>query len=329
MAYETGTASSLSNLLGKISTFAQANGWTEDELDTVNGNFAFHKNDIYISMRWNVADPEVLAIYQALDYDAGEEPGDHTDDSGNGYNTNTSHSNTNLDNERCIDDIGDGPFSSYYFFEDDNYLHIVVEISSNVFRHMAFGEIDKYSDWTGGEYCCSQNQFAAGPTDYRNTVLFDARYGYTSGDFARRAATIHVEDLPNQDANGKWGQIWGINALASVPTDSAGEDKINIQGGMRGGPIARHFANIPSSASTGMVTMVQIGAWYIDTVTDYVYLLGYMPDIRFLNIRNFAPKQEVTIGSDTWVIFPTSQRTESAGTDSTYYSGIAYKKVTT
>ena len=54
-----------------------------------------------------------------------------------------------------------------------------------------------------------------------------------------------------------------------------------------------------------------------------------MPDARGINIRNFASKQEVTVGSDTWVLFPISKRTTAASTDTSYYSGVAYKKVTT
>lgn len=330
MAYETGTATDLANLLGKLLTFATANGWTQDEFDTVNGKIAFHKNNIYISGRWNVATPLVLSIHQALGYTGGNEPGTHPNDSGNGYNTTSDHTNTLLDNERSVPNIGDGSFPSYYFFEDDNYLHVVVEISSNVFRHLHFGEIDKYSDWTGGEYCCAQYQWVAGPIDFRNNCCFDGLFEDTGGDNKRRASTIHIEGMPNQDAASKWGQIWGYHdSAATIPDDTAGEAKISCQGGFRGGPIARMFAWIPSGSTSGMISMVQIGLWYVDISTSFVYLLGYLPDVRFLNIRNFAPKQEITIGSDVWVIFPLSEKTTSAGVNTTYYSGIAYKKVTT
>jgi len=328
MSYQTGTATDLADLLGKLMTFAVANGWTQDELDLVNGNIAFHRNSIYISGRWFVATPLQLSLHQALAFDGiSTEPGDHTDDSGNGYNTNSSHSNGNLDNERCVYNIGDGSFT-YFFFESDYYLHVVVEISTDVFRHMHFGSINKEGDWTGGEYCCGQMQIVAGPISTDNTALFDGLFADTGATDIRRASTIHMEGLPGQDGSGKWGQISG-NHSTTPPTDSAGNPKASCQGGFRGGPIARNFGWIPSSASTGMVTMVQIGLWYVDTGSNLVYLLGYMPDVRFFNIRNFAPKQEITISADTWVLFPTSKRTQAVEANSTYYSGVAYKKVTT
>ena len=59
--------------------------------------------------------------------------------------------------------------------------------------------------------------------------------------------------------------------------------------------------------------------------------LGQMKDVRGLNIGNFAEEEEILVGSDTWVVFPTYRKTPTTTnvTGYTGYQGIAYKKVTT
>lgn len=330
MAYQSGTSTNMADLLGKLMTFATANGWTQDELDLINGKAALHKNSIYVSFRWLVATPLQLSVHQALGFTASNEPGTHPNDSGNGYNSTSSHSNTLLDNERCVHNLGNGAYPHYAFFEDDDYIHIAVEISTDVFRHFGFGQGIKRGDWVGGEYAYGHFQSSGGPLTNSSSHLMDGGFEDIGTNDRRRAATMHVEGLPNQDGAGKWGQVWGYHDnAANIPDDSANEDKISIQGGHRAGPVARNFGWIPSSQSTGQISMYPFVLYYVDIDNSKVYELASIPDMRGINIRNFAPKQEVVIGSDTWVIYPTSKKSTAITSDYTAYAGVAYKKVTT
>jgi hypothetical protein len=330
VAYQTGAATDMEDLLDKLSTFAQANGWTEDEFDTVNGKLALHKNSVYVSFRWDTATPQHLSVHQALGYTGGNEPGNHTDDSGNGYNTTSSHVDSNLAQERCVRDLDDGPFPSYFFFEQDAspaYLHVVAEKSTDVFRHFGFGElITVGDDWTGGEYAYGHYQINTSPISQLNTMLLDGLFLQSSPSY-RQAATIHVEDLPGEGASSKWGQIWGATHT-TPPDDTATNAKVNIQGGFRGGPVARQFGVIAAGSQSGLIPAYPIWLLYRNNSNNRCYWLGTMPDIRGLNIKNFAAKEEIVIGSDTWVMFPLAQKTDSAVTDRTFNSGVAYKKVT-
>ncbi|MDX1488564.1 MAG: hypothetical protein R3268_10210, partial [Acidiferrobacterales bacterium] len=58
-----------------------------------------------------------------------------------------------------------------------------------------------------------------------------------------------------------------------------------------------------------------------------IYPLLQMPDVRGINIRHYVGGDEITVGADTWTVFPT--REKGQGTNATAYQGIAYKKVTT
>lgn len=331
MAYETGTATSMDDLITKLMTFATANGWTQDQLDTTANSAALHKGNIWVSFRWDPAGPDVLSIHQALGYTGGNEPGTHPNDSGNGFNTTTSHINANLDNERCVNGMGNGPYPSYFFFESDAspvYIHIVVEKSTDVFRHFGFGTIfPKYGNWTGGEYAYGNKQINDSPINRTSNVhMLDGLFNGT-GEIAVSAPTIHAEGLVGEGGSSKWGQVWG-GTSTTPPDDTGGNDKVSIHGGFKGGPIARGMAVVsPAGSGSGLVPMYPIGLFHRETDND-CYFLGFQPDVRGVNIKNFSNKQEVTIGSDVWVFFPLAQRTATPGTDRTYNSGVAYKKVT-
>jgi len=328
LAYETGTATDLADLITKLNTFATSNGWTGDELDTGNGDWAISKNTVFVSARWDTATPQHLALYQALAFDgAGTLPGDHTDDSGNGYNDTSSHVDTILDNERHVTDLGDGPFPSYHFFENDSnpaYIHVVVEVSTGIYRHFGFGELSKVGTWTGGEYVYAHYN-NNGTTNKLSTIFGTLLDGLQVNE--QFCATLHCEGLTNQDASSKWGIVWGTTTI-TPSNDSGGNPRERIQGGFRGGPTARAFGNFNGSSLTGLIPAYKIGLWHLDNDNNRMRLLGYQADVRGINIRNFSSGQEVTIGSDTWVMFPLLLRSTDNVAYHTDYSGIAYKKVT-
>jgi len=335
MANSTGTATDIDDLFDQLITFATANGWTEEEPTSTNSSPALSRGDCFVQWRYGGTSPptnRTVSMTQALAYiNSSTDPGNHTDDSGNGEET-TTPTDAVLKAERCISDFGDGPFS-YWFFEDDAdqpYIHVVVEVRTEEYRHFGFGTISKFGSWTGGEYAYGHYQAAGGTngaTLASATVLLDGLYEDATVSTAKRAATIHIEGMPNQAAAGKWGQVAGGNSAR--PDDRAGEDKIRIQGGFRSGPVANSWGNFSGAALDGLVPMYQIALFYVDEVSDHAYYLGNMIDVRGLNNRHFTPGEEVVIGSDTWVVFPMSIRTATLTVAlSSAYSGIAYRKVT-
>jgi hypothetical protein len=339
MAYQTGSATDLGDLLSKLDTFMVANGWTQNDFDdgatvAAEGFAQWNKNSMHVGLKWVANAPNNMSIHQALGNGGAVFPGAHTNDSGAGYNASFG-TDAQLDDERCVNDIGDGPFPSYYFFENDAspaYVHVVVEIASETFRHFGWGEMNKFNDWTGGEYC--YGQFADEATnssgvDTGHYVPFDGQQA-ASNALAQRNATIHAEGLPNQGVNEKWLLHMGGTAdLDSTDRlDTAGEIKRITFGGLRSGPIAYGFGEFRSDVSTGHIPLYPLAIFLRDFTNNYCYFLGDIPDIRGVDIFHFTPGQEVTVGSDVWLFFPLVRRTEDNVVGRTYYLGIAYKKVT-
>lgn len=318
MAFETNTAASMSSLITALHTFATANGWTQNELNTGTGRSALSRNNVFVSFRWDTSAPNHLGIYQALGFTVSNDPGTHPNDSGNGAVSGT---DSVLDDERHVNALGNGPFT-YWFFEQDVYLHVVVEKSADVFRHFGFGTLEKTGDWTGGEYAYGHMpQTAGGAIGTDGTLLLDGLFSDLTSSNEARAATLHVEGLPNQVASGKWGQVWGADTGSQ--NDTAGIAKVNIQGGFRGGPTASRFGRYSAGSGSGGIPMYPIETYYQDVANLRAYYLGRMPDVRGANIRFFSPRQVVNIGGSDWYFFPSQQKGIGTGTVN---QGIAYRR---
>jgi len=330
MGFSTGTSSTLPNFITSFLSFATTNGWTQDENDSGNGHVAFHRGSsgsgVWASMRYDTADAQVLSLHHALDFDgAGTDPGNHTDDSGNGVNS--SWSNATARGQRHVDLEGTGPYN-YWLFEDTTpapYLYAVIEISSGQFVHMHFGELVKDGTWTGGGFVCGFERL--GNLDsIQSTGLLDGLFSQ-SGNTGRKAATLHMEGFPEQDAAGKWGQVWGASMGTAAPDDTAGEDKVHVQGGFRGGPTAYAYGNNNGfSNDNGQVNGYPIECYYRQPTTAATRYLGSMPNVRGINNRFFSAAQAITIGSDTWYVFPWSAKSGTlVSAPNSGHSGIMYK----
>ncbi len=122
--------------------------------------------------------------------------------------------------------------------------------------------------------------------------------------------------------------MWGVSAAvasASLLNDTGGTVRRQIHGTFRAGMEPRGFGNPVGNLSAGYVPMHSVAAYYRDPSNVRTQLIGYLPDVRVLNVRNFEPGQAVTVGADTWRMFPMSQRTVAQVAGRSQYVGIAYK----
>lgn len=345
MAYETGTASDATDLMSKLSTFAQANGFTEDYYSGANRHLSLSRpaDNIYISFCWDGVD--YLQMYQALGFSGtyNEQPWNQVDDSGNG----SDDPDTYPDRGRQVSRIGAGSYTAYHFFAytDPHNIHVVLEFSPGLYRHFGFGKVHKVGTWVGGAWCAGHLWNWAGSSPFAiysspghagHTVLMDGAlvlgliyYGTYNND---AGGTLHVEGLPNQPAGGKWGHsVDNSNDDEDIGEDRGSIGRIRIAGGCRRSVALSQFGPFLPDLSNGFIPIIPMEIFYCDgdDAVDGWYYLGRMHNIGHISLHGIDPAQELTIGADTWIAFPTVRKSDVGGTNQeSENSGLIYKKVT-
>lgn len=346
MAYQTGTASDLDDLMNKLQIFAAANGFTVDNHDAA-GNFlsiSRPTDNLYVTYYWGNLDD--IMIWQALGYNATHKsaPWNQTDDSGNG-DANTTDPQTG----RNVSQIGNGTFTAYHFFAytSPHNLFIVLEFSPGLYRHFGFGMLEKSGSWTGGAWAAGHVWNRGGNPAYSgfdvpnllsHTILMDSLLvpGQTfyNAYSTNAGGTLHIEGFQTegQPVGGKWGHSVnpGTDPLV-VGNDRGGTGRVFIYGGFRGGPSVRLFGSFLPDLANGFVPIMPIETYYVadpDQQSRNFYYLGRMPNVGHIHLEGIDPGQQLTIGSDNWLAFPAVRKSNIGGDNQESHNmGIIYKKV--
>lgn len=344
MTYSSFVPANLDDIFGQLQTFLTTAGWTCNKgTSTGIGYFSARKNsgasyDICFAAQWDTATPANVGIYQWFGavYATGTAAGAQTNDSGNGAVGTLN--NTNFGTNRHVA-LTNTP-SQAWFFEDDHYFHVVVETAGGIYAHFGAGQLDKFNDWTGGEYVYGQRFSTSASSQQVSrtaTFLLDGHLDNgvspdTLTNSQLYAATVHVEGLGEQGGTEKWMVCMGSQSSASLGNDRASVNRRHILGGHRNGWFASNFSKFRGTIGRAVVPMYPIVQFYLNrTTNNFMGPLGQMKDVRALNIRNFVEEEQITVGADTWVVFPLYRKAVTGSESSGYsgYAGVAYKKVVT
>ncbi len=312
--YYSGSYGDQDALIVALDAALVAEGWTQDELDTVTNNrAAWHIGNLYVSASWNGTD---LLLYQALGYTGGNAPGAHPNDSGSSHR---------------VRDIGNAG-GDYHFFTNDgtgvDFLHAVIEYSPGFYRHFSMGNLIKNGTWTGGEYLAgSEWDQGAGidsPAGGGHSTLFDGAV-----NAGAQAATVHMEGFPNISASSKWGIS---HTGAAVGNDTAGVARYRALGGMRKGWFVQPIGRMDPTSSSEFIPGAPSEVVAIDptyTTLEHRYWLGELPLLFVGSIAGFSVEDEVSIGAETWKCFPFARKAyvASSGIEQSGNAGIWYRKV--
>jgi len=331
MAFQTGASTSIENLMQTLSTFLQANGWTQDFATTGDpGRIAFSKNNVFVAFQYTEAtDGGTLAIYQSTSNDNSTSVWLSTGDSGNGVASATA---SLFDTQRCVNQFA-GPHSNYWFFENDAnpaYCHVVVEVDAGRFRHFGFGEIDKIGDWVGGEY--AYGHVWSQVTTFIDDAISQFHYlgldgcGMSLGE--GYGATMRVEGHPGEPDP---ATIWANLMYITTPQpDRAGNPRWPALCGWRSGREWSTFCGYRISEAVAYKPLVPIAVELVNFsgTPDAVYRAGYQPDVRMCNIGNLNPAQIISIAGDQWYFFPWVRKQNlNNDTEESMNGGVAYKRV--
>ncbi len=332
MAFQTGTSTSIENLLTQLSTFLQANGWTETFFNTITadiGSIGFSKNGIFVSMQYTEAtDGGTMALYQATAADPSPttDPWTATGDSGNGRRDNVP---AFMDAGRCVN-IFAGPHTAFFFFENDSgpaYINVVVEVDAGRYRHFGFGEIIKIGDWSGGEYCYGHFwDQGTSRIDVPSSSIH--AFGMDASNFSTLLpATLRVSGYPGEpDPATEWANLAQI---LSPGNDTAGNPRWAGTGGWRHSREFSGFSGFEISLATAYKPLFPIPVEIADLspAPDLQRRLGFQADVRMCNIANIDPGQIISIAGEDWYFFPwVRKQFLEINTEESWNAGIAYRR---
>jgi hypothetical protein len=317
MAFETGTATGVNDLLTKLSTFLAAAGWTinRDEVEGSGRWLSVQKgSDLFLNF---LSDPATtgttnpgpwIHLRGATGYAGGSaftaQPG-----------VQPNHASINKMT---------GAFTAYWFFEGDDYIHVVVEVEAGRFRHLQGGTLEKTCTFTGGTYCMGTAPNYSTTTPSNPAGLSNVYpWGTTTSSTVPR-------NYIRADAGD--GVQWHSNYQSDTYRHGGMWRETNSQSGSEPYRVAflGRLLNATPSAVNGLPVLQRPRALIRKTNTLHV-ILGAAKDVRLCALNNHDAKAVLTIGADEWILFPWTLRSSTVGdltTDKSGYYGLAYRKNT-
>lgn len=335
MAFQTGTATDIKDLLNDLDVFLTANGWTNDFDNTAGtlGWYAWSKNNVYVVAGFDTvggADGPQMVLWQNTSNDDSTDPYNSTGDSGQGP-SNILGGNF-WTNGRGVYGLT-GPFVAYWFFEQDSnpaYIHVVIEVNTGYFKHFGFGELEKIGDWSGGEYCYGQITVAGFNAD----IPYDGSTSYLFSGACTvdaRCASLRAPQFAELAGSEEW-LIVGNNVGGpggSAGTDRAGNNRGGALGNGNGGNLSAAFSYIRASQLAAFVPLLPMPVIYHnpDLAPDKAIIMGTHPDVRKINIANFDPGDILTISGEDWYIFPwVRKQFDLLNDEESWNGGWAYRR---
>lgn len=298
MAFQTGTSSGPSDLVTLLSTFATANGWTVSNTSDSFKVFRSTALNIYFSVSWDASN---INLRGCTGYDSGA---NWTSQPGVAPVSATCNQLT-------------GPFKAYYFFGTNQYMHVVIETTTNIFKHVVFGTLNKNSTYTGGEYY-DASFHATGINDNNYPESTNHRYLFDGCSNNTDKARLRVV------ADGyDWRPYQSATVVATNHVKGCVRASSTITGA-----VASYSINAFNQRTTLVPIVLAVGR-----PSSLYSLIGSPPDIRQVKMDNLNPGQVITLGTDEWYVFPHIQKTStinvpSSSVPSSGMYGYAYKKVT-
>lgn len=217
------------------------------------------------------------------------------------------------------------PFVSRHFFTNGKLVVMVIEISSGVFRHHAFGKFDTFGNTNGGE-------FAGGTTSStsNNGNLVSGgigNYNYSQPYYLTHPFVFGWNDSSRADNSYKYCWIRKGNKFIRVNGNSQSSSAVNAEFCCG---YNTHFYGLGGNNYNGRVQLYPI-VWNIikpyqpNVFTTFPQIPMYYTDfVALADIKDLLPEDVV---NNDWVVFPlVSKSTTLIGDVGTSNYGIAYKK---
>lgn len=318
MAYQTGTATNINDLLEKVAAFAVSLDWVIDK--TASGSLFLHNDKGFWSFYYNTS-TKMLEIFANTGFTnnagAAGQPGSS---SASGHKAATTG-------------LTGGNYTAYYFFGSAQYIHVVVEIAPNRFRHFGIGTLNKEGDYVGGEYAFGTYLYP----NYEYTQNYSRAFGF-GGSSSNSQAVVRADGIAgnsrspwyffpyefsglykNISANNKGKYLLALgNATLSQSQYNKHPDSYLLWFGKS------NFGNAVIPCPHSLIA---------PTIQNTFIRLGTVPDRYECRMEGVIPKQIFEINGDKWMLIPAAQLDErnintiESGKDNSGVQGVAYRIV--
>ena len=322
MAYSSGTATSVIDLLTKIKDFLVANSWTLDDwLNLTTGNAGkeahIHNGTNFIHMRTcsshSPFDGTVafngLAICGSTSYDNAKIDVDWAKSPG--FPPNSGDAGEPVGGVvRPLS--GSMPYHIFTIGDSDKSFICAIEYSSGKWKFIAAGTITKTGTWTGGNWFAGCDSSYSSDTGLENSFLRHSMQKNTN--FWAANAFLYIDSGPD-------GTGWYQNGKPDHNTTGASYSKRAHPNG-----VCSHEQNVGNSGWSRAARSLSFETYYYgyntatgrrpfstipwtvyDEISKY-YVAGYMDGLRVCNMLNLEPTDEIVLGDDTWMVFPNDEK---------------------
>lgn len=253
---------------------------------------------------------------------------------------------TNAHNAPWVHNAGAGPYLGHYLFAPSNgrYCYGVVQTATRKWRHMWFGSFDKYGSFTGGEFVSgfqwdsSTASTASSPySQSHNPPTAVANSTAPYGRFFQYRALISAMTwwATTNQATVPPGGVTFIRPAVSSPwsnvNNTSGTKTIGTacmlgMGNTLGTTLFRLNASLIAGAKQLLPHI--LFCWNLFDGNYRRTPIGEIPDVFRINMKGLTPGQAITLGSDTYRVFPvTNSDTVNTvlGEEYSGYEGYAYR----
>jgi hypothetical protein len=283
--YQSGVPTSWANMLQSLAAFASANGWTIDLSASGAGydwRVSLHKGTCFLSF-YSVAGSNQMRV--------------------NGATSFTGAATPELEPDALavttITDALIGPYVGYHFFTSSTsaaYLHVVVEVTAGVFRHIHGGQLNQI----GGAAPC----IYTAATQWVTTGRFPGYPDFGNQNYIPFSAqSTNTSLLCEVDGTLQWFTATGVSPK-----------RLNANPGQTNGLQNRGEQRSPNTFN-GLATLLGIGLFPERAVGNIYSYVGNVLDMAWVNIANVNAKDEVAIGGDTWKYFPACAKGPTSNID--------------
>lgn len=197
---------------------------------------------------------------------------------------------------------------NYWFFAGPEHLHIVCGMG-DWFQHLYFGKLSTRGGYPNGYFlsgCWVMAYYGNTSTDY-NTTSTSYRAHPLGRSVAYGSGWVRYKDSTWQRMNYNSTTSPGINSNLSLNTNFP--HYLELQ-------YARSHPNAP------VPVLLPVLFWDLDKVP-----VGYIPDAYFVLVDTLNAGQEISLGADTYVVFPWWNKNYSWSTSWYANLGVAIRKV--